>query len=348
MPVILIGGVTVLIFFFIIITSQKRPPTSEPELIEANAQELIAPHTYVKGPFDAPITLVEFTDFGCPACKSYHPIVKALLEEYPEQIRWGVRHFPLPSHKNAEQAAMAAQAAGEQNKFWEYADILFENQNKFSEGDLLGYADFLGMDVEKFKQDYDNPTIEDLVTGDVTFGRKIGINATPTFFINGKQVRPAGLDDFRNLIDEQLAAGNQEGAQEQEVQDTTTDEQPIEKEAPPAEPLTFIHQTIDQRFGTLEIAFSDEGFSPRNTQGYAGQKVVWTNNTSEDFTFVQLMPRYEELSEPFLVEAGETFEFRFALRKSGLWTYKNEGSSTRASVFVNKLPPDLEQLLPDN
>lgn len=348
MPVFIIGGVTVLIFLLIILLSQKNPPADQANLIEVSQDDLISPHTYVKGPSDAPVTLVEFTDFGCPACKAYQPVVHSILNDYPNLVRLAIRHFPLPIHKNSFQAAVAAQAAGEQDKFWEYGDLLFENQGSFTDDDLVKYADFLGMDVNKFKADYKNKTIEDIVNQDVSFGNKIGINATPTYFLNGKQLKLTSVTDLRTQVEQAL---KDSGIDLSTTQDNQTGNQVSTDQTSDTQQdsaYAQVQSLIDDHYGTLKIDFTDNGFTPRNTQVYAGQKVVWTNTTDNDITFVQLMPKFDSLSKPFVIAAGDAFEFRIPYREEGLYTYKQEGSDTRASIMINKLPQALMDLLPDS
>jgi len=339
MPVFLIGVATVGIFLFIILTSQLRPPTT-PQLIETDQQELIAEYTNIKGPFDASLTVVEFTDFACPACKAYHPVMKELSDTYPEQLRWAIRHFPLPTHKNADQAAWAAQAAGNQGLFWEYIDILYENPEDYQEGDLVRYADLLGMDLEKLRQDYNDAGIRQQVQTDVGFGNRLGVSATPTFFLNGKQLELTGPEDLRFRIEQTL--------QNLDVKTEEIKKQiKIEEEEQEVEQLTEIFSIVDSRFGTKEIEFVDGSFNPRNTTGYAGQLIRWINNSENDFTFEQIMDKYDELKKPFVIKAGESFEFRLRLRDVGLWTYRDEGNTSRASILIYELPDDLKAALPD-
>jgi len=338
-PVFLIGIVTVGIFLFIILTSQLRPPT-KPTLIGTDQQELVAEHTNIKGPFNAQVTIVEFTDFGCPACKAYHPVMKELVETYPEQLRWAVRHFPLPTHKNADQAARAAQAAGNQGRFWEFQDILYENPDDFEEGDFVRYADLLGMDLGKIRQDYNDRGIKQQVQQDISYGTGIGINSTPTFFLNGKQLELTGPEDLRYQIEQELTSKNV-NVEELKEQKVVEEKEELQQE------YTEVYNAVDDRFGTKEIEFIDGNFKPRNAQAYAGQVIKWVNKSAGDITFVQIKQDYPELAEPFVIKAGESFEFRLRLRDVGMWTYRNEGNVARASIMINKLSDNMAKLIPD-
>src|SRR3989304_5528113 len=121
MPVLVIGGLTILVFLGIIILGQNKPPIS-PVLTEVSDEQLYAPHSYFLGNEDAATIWVEFSDFQCPACAAFHPVVKSLAEKYPQDLKIIYRQFPLPQHKNAQKAAEAAQISGEQGKFWEYGE----------------------------------------------------------------------------------------------------------------------------------------------------------------------------------------------------------------------------------
>lgn len=148
-----------------------------------------------KGNENAKIELIEYSDFQCPACGAYYPYVKQITEEFSGQIRFAYRHFPLRQHKNAELAGRAAEAAGKQNKFWEIHDLLFENQQTWSNSDKAGdiftvFAAKLDLDVEKFGADINSKEVKDKVADDLKSGLSIRVNATPTFILNGKLLNP--------------------------------------------------------------------------------------------------------------------------------------------------------------
>lgn len=149
---------------------------------------------WVTGAKDAKVTLVEYADFQCPACAAYHPFVKSLLSENPDSLRVVFRHFPLTNiHPNALSAAHAAEAAGAQGKFWEMGDILFAKQEEWASSDnatdlFKGYANELGLDVDKFASDMDSDIARESVTSDLASGNQAGINSTPTFVLNGQRV----------------------------------------------------------------------------------------------------------------------------------------------------------------
>jgi len=166
---------------------------------------------WIKGEASASATLVEYGDFQCPACGNYYPLIKQLEEKYPEDLRVVYRHFPLISiHPNAMPAALAAEAAGAQGMFWEMHDILYEKQTEWSgskDAVLMfeTYAKELGLDLDKFKLDMTSSEIKDAVNADIVSANAVGVNATPTFYLNGTKLQnPAGLEPFSSLIEAEI------------------------------------------------------------------------------------------------------------------------------------------------
>lgn len=159
----------------------------------------------------AKVVLVEYSDFQCPACGQYHPLIKQVLAKYNDKIAFMQRHFPLQQHKNAIAAARAAEAAGKQGKFFEMGDILFTNQKDWETLDnpvkkFEEYAKKLKLNMDQFKKD--NTDAQDKkIEDDRNSGVALGVNSTPTFFLNGAKLdNPGSLADFSKLIDVELAA----------------------------------------------------------------------------------------------------------------------------------------------
>lgn len=146
---------------------------------------LILPTTHTKGPKDAPVWLVEFSDFQCPACKAFSGVVTDLSKKYPDKLLIAYRYFPLDIHPQSVPAAIAAESAGKQGKFWEMEQMLFANQDRFSNALYTELATQLGLNVDAFTASIQDPATKQVVTNDTTYGNSIGISATPTFFLNG-------------------------------------------------------------------------------------------------------------------------------------------------------------------
>jgi protein-disulfide isomerase len=173
----IIGGITLLITAVIIFTSFSS--TSAKDI---QAQELLGNDQHRRGPENAKLVIVEFSDFECPYCAQYNPILTALEAQYPNDLAVVYRNFPLPMHAGALPAARAAEAANIQGKFWEYHDELFANQPNFTQSDLEHYAEVVGLNLDQFKADVASDAVVAKVQEDADYGRKLGISGTPTFY----------------------------------------------------------------------------------------------------------------------------------------------------------------------
>jgi protein-disulfide isomerase len=174
----------------------------------------IADHVY--GTTSQKVTLIEYGDFQCPACGSAYPIVKAVTEEYKDTVTFIFRNNPLTSlHPNARAAAAAAEAAGLQGKYWEMHDLLYTNQNSWSQlsSEKRGtafdsYAKQAGVkDMAKFKSDMDSKNVTEKINFDLALGKTIPVQGTPTILLNGKQIESevwSNKDALQKKIDEAL------------------------------------------------------------------------------------------------------------------------------------------------
>jgi protein-disulfide isomerase len=156
------------------------------------------------GNSDAPVTIVVFTDYQCPACASMHPQLERVVKESGDKVRLVVRDFPLTQHAEAFKAAEAAESAREQGKYWEYIHILMRNQPKLTVDKLKAYADELGLDRTRFDSAVDSGKFADLVQRDMDDGVKLGVSATPTIFVNGQRVSASGYDELKATVERAL------------------------------------------------------------------------------------------------------------------------------------------------
>jgi len=177
----------------------------------ANRQTVSVEGSPILGDESAKITIVEFSDFQCPYCAVSVQSIKQVREKYGAQVRIAYRHFPLPNHPGAIPAAKASLAAEKQGKFWAYHDLLMRRQEEWGKAPepvktFVEYARSLGLDAERFKRDLADPEFESIINRDLNLGKTLRIQATPTFFVNGVQVRGAvKLDYFSKVIDKLLA-----------------------------------------------------------------------------------------------------------------------------------------------
>ena len=154
-----------------------------------------------RGDASAPVTIVEFTDFQCPACAAMHPVLEEVLKSYGNRVRFVVRDFPLNQHENARKAAEAANAANAQGKYFEYIAVLFKNQKALDVPSLKRYASDLGLDRAKFDAALDRGMYAAEVKKDITDGELYGVGSTPTIFVNGVQLRILSAEGLRAAID---------------------------------------------------------------------------------------------------------------------------------------------------
>ena len=168
--------------------------------VKIDQQKLVFGAAHITGNENAPVTIVEFSDFQCPACRSATATLDGVLEKHEGEIKFIYRHFPLTSiHKNAMAASIASEAAGEQGKFWEYSKALFDKQDAWEKlgnpQDLfINLAKEVGVaDLDKFKNEIGKQARRDLILADMSLGNQLGVDATPTFFVNGDKISTGGL-----------------------------------------------------------------------------------------------------------------------------------------------------------
>ena len=159
------------------------------------------------------VTLIEYGDFQCPACGQYYPVIKQLKEQYKGRVTFQFRHFPLAEiHQNGLISSRAAEAAAMQGKFWEMHDKLYEGQQAWSTSTnpspiFEQYAESIGLDVNKFREDAKGEQTNDIVRSDRAEAKKQGYQSTPTFVLNGQKIdNPTSLEAFTKILDDAIAA----------------------------------------------------------------------------------------------------------------------------------------------
>lgn len=156
------------------------------------------------GGANAPVTIVEFTDFECPSCANAQPVLENLVKEFGEKVKLVAHSFPLEQHKHAFKAAEAAEAAREQGKYWEYTLILFKNQKELDVDKLKAYAALLGLDQKRFDDALDSGKFTDAVKQELSIGDRTGVDSTPSIFINGKRIREKTREALKSAIEAAL------------------------------------------------------------------------------------------------------------------------------------------------
>lgn len=171
---------------------------------EAPVLEVSTDDQPVKGNPAAPVTIVEFTDYQCPSCAAAQPVLERLVAEYGDRVRLIVRDYPLDQHEFAAKAAEAAEAARAQGKYWEYASLLFTNQKALSVDKLKEYATQVGLDRKKFDAALDSGQMADKVRRDLMEGIRLGVNSTPSFFVNGRMANDRSYEGLKAAIEKAL------------------------------------------------------------------------------------------------------------------------------------------------
>ncbi len=186
---------------------KKDLPKTDLSQSEMSSLLAVASDDYVKGPENARVTLFEYLDFECEACKAYFPLVKQLEEDFPNDLKIIRRYYPLPGHKNSLPAALAVEAAAKQGKYNEMHDLLFNEQDTWgnkpvaNRGIFEKYAQKIGLDMEKFKKDVALPETLARVDRDRQSGTQLGNTGTPTFYLQGEKIEnPRSYEDFETLI----------------------------------------------------------------------------------------------------------------------------------------------------
>lgn len=200
--IIVFGGV-----FFLSRNNTSSPSAQNPgapvemSLLTANAAHSI---TFS----DAKVTITEFADYQCPACAQYYPEMKQIQKEYEGKVNFYFRHFPLPMHGFARTAAKAAEAAGEQNKFWEMTELLFARQESWTQNpteSFIGFAKELGLDEKAFTELLNSNKYDSRIEQDIKDATALSVNSTPTIFINDKKITTAPTaQNLRTEIDKIL------------------------------------------------------------------------------------------------------------------------------------------------
>lgn len=170
----------------------QTTPSENAKLVREDSFQIATP--------SAKVTVVEFADLQCPACASVQPGLKSILEKHKGNVNFVFRHFPLSIHRNAIKAAEAAEAAGEQGKFWEMAETLYTFQSNWQAENnptelFIEYAEKLGLDTEKFKKDIESGKYGAKIQKGIEDGLGYGVNSTPTFFVNDKKVETPRLQE---------------------------------------------------------------------------------------------------------------------------------------------------------
>ena len=207
--VIVTSVVLVVGFIFGAYLYRKEQQKNDGFMSKEYAEVFVRKHSPSKGPDNARVYLVEFLDPECESCKAFHPVVKKVIGEYPDDVKLVVRYTPF--HKNSKIAISILEAAKKQGKFWETLDVVFRSQPFWGnhhnpKPELLWkfLVDVSGLDIEKVRKDINDPSIKKIIEQDIQDGKRLKVRRTPTFFINGKRIKRLGYEVLKTVIENEL------------------------------------------------------------------------------------------------------------------------------------------------
>ncbi len=221
LPFVIIGGVLVAVTVAVVLMSRPSASNSTPATNANTGPTQRVPaqpgasNPYTRGMPTARVTVEEFSDFQCPACGGFEPGLRRVMNDYKDRVQFVFRNFPLQMHKYAFLAARAAEAAGQQGKFWEMHDMLYDNQKEWSDSmeprvQFDSYATRVGLDVQRFKADMERQDLAERIKADLLRGNSLGVKGTPTVYLNGRELVPGQLiteEILRREIEAGLAQG---------------------------------------------------------------------------------------------------------------------------------------------
>lgn len=317
--------------------------TPETELIEVSVDD-----DPMKGDPDAPVTMIEFSEFQCPFCKRYiDDAYQEIIKEYVDtgKVKYIFRDFPLSFHDQAKPAAMASECAHEQDNYWEFHDLLFENQGSLSLENYKKWAVELGLDTEQFNTCLDTEKYLEEVEKDFTDGQKYGVSGTPAFFINGRLISGAQpFAAFKQVIEEALS--NLESSEEIEELEEQIEElaEMVEEEVEEEEEVGETTETQESESAVKEIqmAVKKWRFDPKHIEVNEGDQVKLTISSEElDLNFILSAFRISEK-----ITAGESVTVEFTADKIGTFNFlcgdfclgkygQVQGAALRGEIVVN-------------
>jgi protein-disulfide isomerase len=189
---------------------KQQQQTEVAQQVQVNQQALMRMHSPIIGAANAKVTIVEFLDPACEACAAFYPFVKDIMAKHPEQIRLVVRYAPL--HQGADQVVAALEAARKQGKYWQALETLLSTQSQWA---INHHADVnlalpilagLGLDMAQLQSDMQSPAVQAIIQQDITDGQALGVNKTPSYFVNGEPLQSFGYQQLSDLINKALTA----------------------------------------------------------------------------------------------------------------------------------------------
>ncbi|MBD3365810.1 thioredoxin domain-containing protein [candidate division WWE3 bacterium] len=334
---ILITGIALLILFFIIIGLSQTKEPQTPGLSTVTEAELIAAHTYILGSPDAAFSLVMFADLTSANQAAYYQTLQNLYGENSRYLKIALRH--MPQNDQAKLRAKAAQAAGEQGKFWEFAEVLYNRvEDELNSKELSKIAEALALSTKEFETDLKDEAFDTVVEMDLKDAKKLELTTPPEFFLNEDKLAVTSPQDLEQQVQAEIDRVKQYRLNRERSQTEDPNGDGVETDAGnPAggesKPGTNLNARQLKWLQTVkEISFTEEGWNPKEASVVKNQVVRWTNTTEEEIEIEQLDKLYDDFEENKVIAPGETLEFKFT--RPGVWRYQEAGSLSWGMVFV--------------
>jgi len=324
---IFLTGLILLVLFAIIIAVSQTKPVEIPTLKTIDEADLIAGHTYILGFPEAPLSLVIFANYqNSPEL----PYLDAAYEVYKKEPRYlSLALRPFTQTTEGKLIAKAAQIAGDQGKYWEYAVLALEkgainneNKEKITEKILLDWASLLNLNKSKFESGLKDKGYDSLIEADLKDAGKLEIVTSPTFFLNKQRLSAKNAEELKQLLEEEIARIKREKKIDLPGEETLVE--PEEKELTPMQ---------KERIETLmEIKYTEEGWDPKEVQSFKGQTIRWTNTTNKTIYLQPLDKSYEGLKSIVTIEPGQYFEYKFP--SGGIFRYQEMATYHWGMVII--------------
>jgi protein-disulfide isomerase len=322
-PIFITGIVLLVIFLFVIFASQSKPSVIT-TLKTVDEADLIADHTYILGFPEAPLSLVIFSNYRNMDELAYLDAIYEVYKENPRYLSVALR--PLPTTEDEKLVAKAAQIAGDQGKYWEYAVVGLENSSEeASENNLLLWAKNLELNTKEFEKDLKNADFEKLIESDIKDAEKLEVTTTPTFFLNKQRLFVKDAQDLKEQLESEIARIKKEKSLEKPTDTEEIIEEPKEKELTAAQKKRI--ETV------MEIKYTEEGWNPSEAQPFKGEPVRWINTTDKAIYLQPLDKTYEGLKGIVEIKPGEYFEYKFPT--GGLFYYQEMATFNWGMVIID-------------
>ncbi len=321
---IFVTGLALLVLFAIVIALSQTKQAEVPTLKTIDDADLIAAHTYILGFPEAPLSLVAFSNYQNSVELAYLDAIFEVYKAEPRYLSVALRPFTKTSEGKA--VAKAAQIAGDQGKYWDFAVLALENSDETpTEKTLISWATLLNLDIKKFESALKDKGFDSIIEADLKDVEKLEIVTSPTFFLNKQRLDVRNAQDLKDLLELEIARIKREKKLEVAEEEEGTVAEPEEKELTPQQKARI--ETL------MEIKYTEEGWDPAEAQPFKGQPIRWENTTDRTIYLQPLDKSYEGFKGIVAIEPGEFFEYKFP--SGGIFRYQEMATYNWGMVIID-------------